>query len=73
MRLYVMNAATIIAIKPRLLADSGDMPNTPAKLVTKLFVSSATAISMTGRHTLYLFILATPPGQIHSFIRTPND
>lgn len=61
-----MNAAIIIAIKPRLLADSGDMPNTPAKLVTKLFVSSATAISMTGRHTLYLFILATPPGSFET-------
>lgn len=73
MRLYVINPAIIMATTPKLLADSGVMPNTPAKFVTKLFVSSATAISIIGRHTLYLLILATPPSQIYSIIRTPND
>jgi hypothetical protein len=70
-RLYVINPAIIMATTPKLLADSGVMPNTPAKFVTKLFVSSATAISIIGRQTLYLLILATPPDKFHN-LSNPN-
>lgn len=59
MRLYKMNAAAIIAMNPRLLADSRSMPNNMHRLVTKLFVSSAPAIKIIGRHTLYPLIPAT--------------
>lgn len=61
-----MNAAAIIAMNPKLLADSGVMPNKTHKLVTKLLVSSAAAIKINGRHTLYPLIPATllPPRSI---------
>lgn len=53
------SAAITIAPKPIVLANSDSIPSNMQRLVTKLFVRSATTISMIGRIILYFFICAT--------------
>jgi hypothetical protein len=55
----MISAAMIMPSIAILLAESADIPNIRQILVTKVLVSSATAINMSGRHMLYPLIPAT--------------
>lgn len=55
-RPYVTKAAMIIAIKPISLAVFCAKPSNRHTFVTRLFVSSAMAMSSIGRHMLYRLI-----------------